>query len=195
MISGENNITPRILPNSEYSYGLTGDPKVEEIFNKYFPESNPYTDVLGYNASKKNSTAILTQLAKLYYDKGVEMWGKDYKIVLGGGYLNARSPYNIYAGDVTYADIFSVLPFDNELVLGRISGSKLKSQFLNNKNYTVYATISANEVSDDQSYYIIVDSYSSTYSFNGITEVKRLQGEIYPRDLLADFIKSGGWAR
>ena len=198
--TGNYSVTPKIISNSVYgNSSIKSDPIVEELFNKYFPDSNPYTDVLGYNASKKNSTAITTKLAELYYRKGVEVWGDYVKseyganIVLGGGYLNTRSPYNIYAGDVHYADIFSVLPFDNELVLGRIKGSKLKSQFLNNKNYTIYAEISSSDIVDSKDYYIIVDSYSSTYKFNQITEIKRLGSGTYPRDLLAEFVSSGGW--
>ena len=195
-ITGDYKVTPKIISNSVYaSSSITGDPVVEQIFNKYFPDSNPYTDVLGRNAERRTSNTIVAQLAKLYYDKGREKWGSQYNIVLGGGYLKLRTPYVLDAGDVTYADIFSILPFDNEIVLGKISGSKLKSQFLNNSNYTVYSTISASEISDSQYYYIIVDSYSSTYRFNGITEVARLGTTTYPRDLLADYIKSGSWAR
>ena len=194
-VSGAYQVSPKIISNNVYaSSKIKGDPVVEEIFSKYFPDSNPYTTVLGYNSSRKQSDDITSQLAKLYYQKGVEVWGKDYNIVLGGGYLNTRSPYYILQGDVHYADIFSVLPFDNEIVLGRIKGSNLKSRFLNG-SYTCHATISASEVDNNKYYYIIVDSYTSTYRYNYIEEVARLGSGTYPRDLLADFISSGGWSR
>ena len=200
-ITKSYTVSPKLISNNTYANSsIEDDPIIENLFRKYFPDGNPYTDVLGYNATTRNEEEITTKLAELYYRKGVEVWG-DYVreqygtyIVVGGGYLNTRSPYNIYAGNVHYADIFSVLPFDNEIVLGKISGSKLKSQFLNNKNYSVYSTINANAVNDNSYYYIVVDSYSSTYRYNGITEIKRLEGEIYPRDLLKAFIASGGWA-
>ena len=195
-ISGSYTVNPKIIYPGVYAdSSIEGDKVVEEIFNKYFPNNNPYTTVLGYNAYRKNSDEILSRVAKLYYDRGVKEWGSQYRIVLGGGYLNVRSPYQIDKGNVTYADIFSVLPFDNEIVLGQINGANLKKQFLNNTNYTTYTTIRENEVIDSQNYYIIVDSYSSTYKWNYITEIKRLGSGTYSRDLLAEFVSSGGWAR
>ena len=55
------------------------------------------------------------------------------------------------------------------------------------------SALKASEISDDSYYYIVVDSYSSTYRYNRITEVARLGGEKYARDLLADFVAGGGW--
>ena len=195
-VTEKYTVKPRLIGNSVYANsGITGAPVIEELFNKYFPTDNPYTTVLGTNASRKNSDEICAQLAKLYYNKGVAEWGNEYRIVLGGGFLKLRNPYRIEAGNVTYANLFSILPFDNEIVLGKIKGSDLKSRFLNstNSDYHIYATVSAAEVSDYTYYYIIVDSYSSTYRYNRITEVKRLTSRTYARDLLAEFVSSGGW--
>ena len=194
--TSEYVVTPRLIGSDEYaSSKLDGDPVVEEIFNEYFPNENPYTDVLGSNASKKYSDDICDQVAKLYFEKGIEVWGKDYDIVLGGGYLKTRSPYDVSVGNVTYADLFSILPFDNEIVLGKISGYNLKSRFLGgNDNYHIYSNLSASQVLDNEQYYIVVDSYTSTYSYNHITEVARLGGGTYSRDLLADYVREGNWA-
>ena len=190
-------VTPRILSNRVYaSDSVTGDPVVGEIFEKYFPEDNPYTAVLGTNDSRKNDGDICEQVAKLYYSVGTLTWGASYNIVSGGGYLKTSSPYSVAAGGVTYASLFSVLPFDNEIVLGRIRGVDLKAKFLgtSNANYHVYSTISPSEVSNGKDYYIIVDSYTSTYAPNRITEIARLKNGKYARDLLADFISEGGWS-
>ena len=194
-ITGECKVNPKLISKNIYaSSSIEGDPVVEEIFNKYFPDSNPYTTVIGTNATRKQSEDILSQLAKLYFQKGVNEWGSQYDIVLGGGYLNTRNPYRIDAGNVTYADIFSVLPFDNEIVLGKVSGTDLK-RLLGRSNYTLHTTVKSAEITDGKDYYIVVDSYTSTYKSNNITEVKRLGSGTYPRDLLAEYIKAGGWAR
>ena len=194
-VNGKFDVHPRLIPNSVYAHSsIEGDPVVEQIFSKYFPDSNPYTTVLGTNSMRRQSDEIIKQVAKLYYDRGIKEWGSQYKIVLGGGYLNTRSPYRVDAGNVTYANLFSVLPFDNDIVLGKINGFMLKSRFLEG-NYTYYATISSSEIENNKEYYIIVDSYTSTYRYNNITEVARLQGGIYARDLLADFVSAGGWSR
>lgn len=188
-------VNPRLIGKGVYaSSSIKGDPVVEEIFQKYFPDSNPYTTILGYNDTYRRSEVILHQVARLYYDKGIEIWGDDYDIVLGGGYLNTRNPYNLSRGNVTYADLFSLLPFDNDIVLGKIKGSYLKSRFLEG-SYYYYSKISSDEVIDNQDYYIIVDTYTSTYRSNRITEVARLGTGTYARDLLAAFIQAGGWAK
>ena len=108
--------------------------------------------------------------------------------------MKARNPYYVYKGGVSYADLFSVLPFDNDIVLGQIEGIYLKSQFLEttNKDYHCYSTISASSVYDNETYYIVVDTYTSTYARNRITEVARINGT-YARDLLAEFVSGGGW--
>lgn len=189
----EFTVKPKLISSSVYAGGES-DPVVGELFDKYFPNDNPYTTVLGSNAVRRNSSEVCTLLAKLYYQTGAKQWGGEYKIALGGGYLKLRSPYRIEAGSVTYAQLFSVLPFDNDIVLGKIKGSDLKSRFLSGAdNYYCFTVLKASEISDDSYYYIIVDSYSSTYRYNRITEVARLVGEKYARDLLADFVAGGGW--
>ncbi len=198
-VTGEYSVAPKLIGSNTYANGgIADDPIVDELFKKYFPDSNPY-DVIGYNKSLRNSEAIVSKVAELYYQRGLEVWGEEYdNIVLGGGYLNARNPDNVYSGDVTYADLYSVLPFDNAIVLGRIKGSDLvkflNRQFADKNRYHIYSTLDQADVNLNSYYYIIVDTYTSSYRSNNITEVARLDGEIYARDLLADFIRGGGWA-
>ncbi len=195
IITKEYAVAPQLIASGTYAKdSLEDDPIVDQLFSKYFPDSNPY-DVIGYNKSTKNSEAIVNKVAELYYQKGLEVWGNEYDIVLGGGYLNARNPYNIYAGNVTYADLYSVLPFDNEIVLGRISGAKLISQFFNSKvGYTYVSKIEQSSIKNNETYYIIVDTYTAFYKWNYITVIERYDSGVYARDLLAEFIKNGGWA-
>ncbi len=193
--TGEYTVTPKLVKNSEYAKSsLQDDPVVETIYEKYFPDSDPYTTVLGENVYKWDSSDIADKVAELYYNKGIEEWGDEYEIALGGGYLKTRSPYDLAKGNVTYADLFSILPFDNAIVLGSIKGRFLKSNFLSttNKNYHTYTKgLYASDVDDDKTYYIVVDSYTSSYAPNHITEVKRLEGKVYARDLVADYIADG----
>ena len=117
--------------------------------------------------------------------------------MLGGGYLKTRSPYNLSAGNVTYADIFSLLPFDNSIVLGSISGRDLLNKFINtdNSNYhCAYNGVTPTNISNNKTYYIIVDTYTSSYASNKITEVARLNSNTYSRDLLAQYIREGNWS-
>ena len=114
--------------------------------------------------------------------------------MLAGGYLNTRNPYSLGAGEVTYADLYSLLPFDNDIILGRISGRDLKSRFFEGRSYVYTATVSASSISNNALYYIVIDSYTAFYRRNNITIVERYDSGVYARDLLADFIQKGGWA-
>ena len=133
--------------------------------------------------------------AKLYYDYGMEMTkGTPYEIVLGGGFLKTRTPYDLSGGTVKYGDLYNLLPFDNDLVLCSVSGSDLKSKFLqtSNSDYHVYASITASEVVNSKTYYILTDNYTSDYSYNNLTVVTNYTttNSLYARDLMAKHLKS-----
>lgn len=191
--NGYSTVTAHNLSSSIYgnSSDYESDPIVNEIFEKYFPDENPYSTVLGTTYSTVYSDAICDKVAELYYKAGVEKWGSEYDIVLGGGFLSCRNPYKLYSGNITYADLFSVMPFDNTIVLGTITGYNLKNKFINSttSRYHVYYNIDVNSISDTKRYYIITDTYSSTYSSNGINEIARYDANVYARDLLADFLR------
>ena len=167
------------------------------MLKKYDDELEISNKVLGNNPSKKNSEYVEALVSQLYYEKGIEQWGEEYDIVLGGGFLRLRSPYYLFAGEVTYSDLLSILPFDNELVLCSIKGSDLKSKFFNTTNqdyhiyYGSYGAEVRNNIQSNQTYYVVVDSYTSTYKANRLTEIKRLGPDIYARDLLAQYIMDG----
>ena len=92
-----------------------------------------------------------------------------------------------------------MLPFDNALVLCSIKGSDLINKFFetSNKDYFIYYEGYGREVyaniDRNAYYYIVVDSYTSTYAPNNLAEIVRLDDNIFARDLLAEFIKKGGW--
>ena len=184
------------ISNSLYQ-NLDDDDIVENLLDKYDDELEISSKVLGNNPSTKNSEYIEGLVAQLYYEKGIEKWGKKYDIVLGGGFLKLRSPYYLYAGEVKYSNLLSILPFDNELVLCSIKGSDLKSKFFETRNedyhiyYGSYGSSVKNNIQSSKTYYIIVDSYTSTYKYNNLTEIERLGPDVYARDLLADYILAG----
>ena len=150
------------------------------------------------NAYYKSSTALKKLVAKLYLEIGEANFGEDYDIVLGGGFLQTRSPYDLDAGQVTYSDLMMLFPFDNDLMLCSVSGYNLKRKFIETTNsnyYVAYSTYGASikdNIDDNATYYILVDSYTAQYKPNKLTVVKRYTSGIYARDLLADYIKRGG---
>ena len=169
---------------------------LDQLLEEYAEEISGAYEILGNNKKYRDDSDVEQLVAQLYYEYGVAKWGKEYDIVLGGGFLKTRSPYNLYAGQVTYSDVYSLLPFDNELVLCSIKGSDLKSRFINtdNSDYYIYGKYDSITISDNATYYIVTDTYTSTYSYNRLTEIERSNDAIYARDLVADFVRKGGWA-
>ena len=196
--SGKNTVnTAKYLPSSVYK-NLADDPVVEELEEKYAETITKANQVLGKNDTIRNSNTLRQVAAELYAKKGEELWGDKYNIVLGGGYMSVRSPYELASGTVKYSDLYTLFPFNNELVLCSVSGATLKSRFLSlPKNYfiglTEYGESIQNNIVNTQTYYIVVDTYSSTYASNGCTEIVRNNQEIYARDVLADYIKAGNF--
>ena len=179
---------------------MADDPVVDDLLDKYADVVSKADKVLGENRSYRNGDAICSKVAELYCQLGVNTWGAEYDIVLGGGFLNTRSPYKIAAGPVEYGDLQMVLPFDNQIVLCSIKGRYLLSRFINTNNSDYYICYSAygNEVKgnidSNATYYVVVDSYTAQYAPNKLTVVKEYDPTVFARDLLADFIADGGWS-
>jgi 2',3'-cyclic-nucleotide 2'-phosphodiesterase (5'-nucleotidase family) len=190
-------VDAELVNHSQY-IGISGDPTVEDLLEKYDDIISPANKVIGFNKSYKNSYYLCQLMADLYYDMGVEEWGDEYDIVLGGGYLSTRSPYDLSAGDVTYADVQSLFPFDNQLLLCSIKGVYLKSRFFATGNddyyicYDEYGSYVKQNLNPSATYYVVVDSYTAYYAPNHLTVVEEYDPNIFPRDLLAQHIKDGG---
>ena len=187
----KNKITHSVYKN------MTGDAIVGTLMEKYDDLVGTMHDPIEKNGSKRSSSVLAQTVARLYYTKGLEKWGSDSrysgKIVLGGGSINVRSPYNLYSGDITYAKLYMLFPFDNEIVLCSISGSKLKSRFIENGEYVTHGYNNQN-ISDNVTYYIVTDTWNSSYASNGLTVIDYYGDCIYARDLLAEYAKTGAFA-
>jgi 2',3'-cyclic-nucleotide 2'-phosphodiesterase/3'-nucleotidase len=197
---GVNSVTGTVgvrsaehVPVSRYS-AFDDDPTVDELLQKYDHLISGTQEILGTLTRYMSSDQITDLVAKLYYEIGVEEWGDKYDIVLGGGYLSTRSPYDLERGDVTYADLWAILPFDNVITLCSVKGSDLLNKFINtsNSNYHIFPTKGdVGTIDRNKTYYIIVDSYTAQYAPNKLTVIADLGEGLYARDLLAEYIRAG----
>ena len=187
-----------IIKPSRYA-NLEDHPIVDELLQKYADQVDAGKQVLGQNSRLRNSTELKGLVADLYYEAGIERWGEKYDIALGGGFISVRSPYDLAAGEVKYSDLNSLLPFDNQLVLCSIKGRDLKNKFFetNNSNYYIaygdYGASIRNNIDYNATYYIITDTYCSSYAYNNLTVVDYYDAGVYARDLIADYIRAGGF--
>ena len=203
IISGAINVAKtQIFTHSTYLH-LSDDPIVNELMEKYADQISKMNEVLGMNDSYRNSDALASYAAEAMFNVGYAHWNSDArytgKIVLGGGFLNVRSPYKLEAGKVTYGDIYPLFPFDNLLVLCKVDGSRLNRQFINSSNYVCFYGEDGqqikNNVQSNETYYVIVDTYCANYNFQGmgwLEIVEYYEDNFYTRDALAQFIKDGG---
>ncbi len=191
-VTGEVDVTIAELISTGSYETLLDDPIVDQLLSKYEEQISISNQVLGYNAAYRSSKWLCQKVADLYLEAGLEQWGGEYDIILGGGFIKARSPYELPKGDVTYGMVQSVMPFDNQLVLCSIRGSDLLNRFINTDHSDYYIRRSGNQTIDPNgTYYIVVDSYTSTYAPNRLTEIDRYDPDIFARDLLAAYIAEG----
>lgn len=183
----------KALYTSTYA-NLAKDPVVENLTETYQDVVEQMNRVVGYTDSYRSSDVLCQTAADLYLQAGLSRW-RDYDIVLAGAFLSARAPYSLSAGEVTYGSLYDILPFDNQIVLCSISGAKLKSQFINTTNtrYRIAYNGTVGTINDNATYYIVTDTYTSDYSWNGLTEVARYDDTTFARDLLAEYIGTGAW--
>lgn len=199
--NGQSTINTAEFIAADTYKDLADDPVVRELTDKYAPQIQDALRVVGYNAALRNSTVLRNLVAELYYEAGTAYFGDRYDVVLGGGFISVRSPWELSAGEVTYATLQSIFPFDNDLVLCSIRGSDLISRFLttSNSNYFIYCGSQSTaeviqSIDPAATYYILTDTYCSSYAPNRLTVVEAYPTGIYARDLLADYIQNGGLA-
>ncbi len=186
-----------LVDRSEY-IDLEEDPIVEKLLEKYDELISPALEIIGYNSAYRSGNYMRQLAADLYYEFGVSEWGDEYEIVLGGGFMSVRSPYNLYAGDVMYSDLQSLFPFDNNITLCSVKGRDLKSKFFetNNSDYFIaygdYGEEVKKSIDSNATYYIVVDTYTAYYSPNRLTVIEEYEYDIFARDLLAEYIENGG---
>ena len=196
--TGETDVVnTKMVSNGTYVH-LEDDPIVEDLLDKYADEIEIATRVVGTNRKQLDGKSARQLVADLYYQVGMERWGDEYDIALGGGFISIRSPGYLAKGEVTYGMLQSIFPFDNEIVLCSISGENLKEKFFETDHYSYYISYGdygnriKNNIDPNGTYYVVVDTYTSTYKPNGLTEIARYDAEVYARDLLADYITAGG---
>lgn len=196
-VTGSFHVTQKELVTTDQYSDMADDSVVQNLLQKYDEQVSVGRQVVGQNKYYRNSDFLRQTAADLYYETGLEAWGSNYEIVLGGGYLSVRSPYDLPAGDVTYSQLQSLFPFDNDLVLCSVRGRELLNKFIHTDNSNYYISGDAERmgsVDENKTYYIVVDTYTASYAPNRLTVVERYETGVYARDLLAKYIEQGGMA-
>lgn len=192
-----NTSNVQVISNSVYSK-YASDSIVNDLVEKYKDEIGNPNEVVATLSRDVSSTAIVNKVAELYCSIGLQTWGSQYQIMLGGGYLNTREPHSLSSGNVTVSQVQTLLPFDNKIVLCSLNGTELKNKFINtpNKKYHIAYSAYGESVKDDvvynpkKTYYIVTDTYTSDY--HHLKVLATLGDNVFARDLLCDYLRGGG---
>ena len=191
--------------NTPAMYSLTEDTGTLALINEY--DFAPYYVSLGTNSVIRYGNYLRQLCADLYLEKALEKWPTYAdQIALGGGYISVRGNGQLPVGDVTYAKLYNLFPFDNDILLMKVTGAVLKDNFINSTNsnyflaYTAYGEGLRDDqatVSDTSQYYVVSDTYTFDYllkgNYNPIKVASYSAEGYYARDALADYAKAGGF--
>lgn len=126
------------------------------------------------------------------YDAGITVahsmyikYNTDFAVINAGGVRTSIS-----AGEVTYADIFQVLPFENEIYIVTLSGALLKSYLDNSISNIYYWGIDINSINDYSNYQLaIIDYVYLSDAFKNYRNDSCIDTNDLVRDVFIDFIK------
>ena len=135
-------------------------------------------------------TTIDSEISR--YDVGINVvysmysrYNTDIAVINGGGVRTS-----VEAGDVTYADIFQVLPFENEVYIVTLSGSQLREYLNRNSSGIYWYGITVGAIEDSQSYTMaIVDFVYLGYTFDSYRNDSCIDTNELIRDVFIEFIK------
>ena len=126
------------------------------------------------------------------YDVGINVahsmylkYNTDFAVINSGGVRTS-----IEAGDVTYADLFQVLPFENEVYIVTLSGAKMREYLMRNSSAIYYWGIDIYSLEDSQSYTMaIVDFVYLGYYFEDYRNDSCIDTNDLIRDVFIDYVK------
>ena len=170
------------LQNTNGKLNITDNYIADEKFSIIFEKYSEYIEL--------GETILCTTDEEISrYDLGInvvnimfEKYGVDFAMINSGG-IRA----SIEAGEVTYDDIFQVLPFENEVYITMMSGANIKS-FLNVASVYYWGLL---ELDDNEEYAVaIIDYLYYNYTFDDYRIGEYVDTDDLIRDVFIEWIKS-----
>lgn len=139
-----------------FSKTLYQDSEVSQIVSRYNSASSATgSQVLGRISDTFDHTSTLPNaIAKGMYDAAVSRGIDDIDYAITNIARN-----DIVAGEVTYANLYTAVPFDNSIVICEVSGKDIYNEIVSYKNYFYRATNRKLENKSTTTYKVAVCSY------------------------------------
>ena len=193
-VFGECDIEP-------YAYaGLEENLMVQKIMNAYNEKIEPIkSEVIGRTDAELDvsNNFTLTDLCVDTMSLVGKKWAKengDVKILAAFHNANGGIRANIPAGDISFGSVYKSFPFDNEVVVVKVAGKKLKS-FFNQGNMGMWRDTSViTKLTDldalEEVYFVTTDFWAMN-AFK-LKENDLIRTNIICRDAIAARIKAHG---
>lgn len=164
-------------------------------YTEFYEKSDALSSVFGKYAEHMaaGETVLITIDEEISrYDVGINVvysmyskYNTDIAVINGGGVRTS-----VDAGEVTYADIFQVLPFENEVYIVTLSGAQLRDYLNRNSSGIYWWGITLGAIEDSQSYTMaIVDFVYLGYTFDSYRNDSCIDTNDLIRDVFIEFIK------
>jgi 2',3'-cyclic-nucleotide 2'-phosphodiesterase (5'-nucleotidase family) len=166
------------------------EPMTKGIYDYYYAQHPEINEVVGHTDTLISETDLANISAKAlceYYKN--DDWNSD----MNAGILNwGGVRQTIPAGDITYAEVYAALPFDNDNVLCSLTGDNFKKICGYSSSLAVYSTVASAGIDSSKTYYAMIISYISDYDYYStlLTQIKR-DTTMRLRDIVADYFKAG----
>ena len=157
------------------SSGYASNKEAYDLLYKYYEEIQRAGErVIGYS----NNNLSREVLGMMGCAAIQEYTNADFGICNTGGIRSA-----IYAGTITYSDVFNVIPFDNTVFVIKIKGSDLNRAI----NSSLYVNI--DEIDTSRIYTVAIISYVYE-NYNGFRSnaIEEADTSVLFRDIVADYI-------
>ncbi len=181
----ENGLIDKISTKHYYPSDYAQSSSILNVINNYKDVIDEGTKVVGYTSSSMSKS----KLGNLAANSMVEYTNADFACLNTGG---VRATIN--AGDILMEEILEVFPFDNNLIIVEMTGSKLKSFYNDADGYLYFSSnLNTSSLSNNQIYKVCVIDYVYTYyyyqkHFNGL---KATELDEYIRDAVVYGIENG----
>ena len=164
---------------------LAENADINSILDQYAPEINKIKHIkLGTaDAELKIENALINICTETMYNVAIESIRANNvdidtsKVVAAFHNAGGGIRENIAAGEITYGDVYKSFPFDNEVVLFKLTGSEAKGKLSNLSSLGCYRIFEKSSYfNNDETYYFVTTDYLA-FSESGIGKVKELNDE------------------
>ncbi|MDY0214955.1 MAG: 5'-nucleotidase C-terminal domain-containing protein [Bacilli bacterium] len=121
----------------------------------------------------------------------VEVMTKSYEEAVGALHnVNGGIRAEFNKGNITYGNVYNAFPFDNEIYVVSLFGSRLRGLMEAGGNFAYYFKLKYEEVDTSKLYKVVTTNF--VYELSGSPVVGATYENMfsYPRDLVADYIRT-----